>query len=646
MHIVLLVRKYINNYFLFIPPVFYLLTCAPTIGLGDTALLLDGIRNLKVNSHANNHNITVIFGWLFSFLPFGTIAYKGNLVSVFFGSLTIVAFYFLIFDMFRSRIGAAITATLLMISHSMWWHSTIVECYAPNALFTVAALWFLHRYHEKTECRYLYGLFFISGLAIFNHVQMGILSVGATVALLWQMVRLIRAGNVNGALRLFGFCSLFFFLGFAPYLITVFKDIYYAGDFSRVISDAFGGSFKSIMLKGSLYFGIIDLLFLIFKQFPSFFLLFIPPGIFYFYREWRTSGETLAVASMFLLNTVFFMFYNTWDKFAFLLPSFIILVFLGSYAIFRAVDFISHRKFPGLKMGAAALFLFSILFPPYLYANISGWASTPGFWYFRYNNNYTVNSHDCAEYIANPDKRNYYDVEEFAEVLFKILPAGAIFVDDDSRTYYPIHDYYMKYYGKRKDLNVQIINSWGFDNWGLTPNRFSALLKQSYENNREFFIVSVDHPFRGIITALPEKERYQFEAFSLDEKRWIYRLKLANESKNTIPGNKLSVPYIFTLKTGNGFDGNFPGEKKLFRLNEPIMVSLEFENNSDPFHVQFQWYDPEGKIYFTSKKFVVSSNNKSVWSYMEREGSLESGRWVVKAFYENHLLKETFFIVK
>ena len=42
--------------FLLVPWVFYYLTSAPTIGLGDTAMLIDCIQTLHLSTHCNSHN--------------------------------------------------------------------------------------------------------------------------------------------------------------------------------------------------------------------------------------------------------------------------------------------------------------------------------------------------------------------------------------------------------------------------------------------------------------------------------------------------------------------------------------------------------------------------------------------------------------
>lgn len=171
----------------------------------------------------------------------------------------------------------------------------------------------------------------------------------------------------------------------------------------------------------------------------------------------------------------------------------------------------------------AAVFVASLTTPIYLYAQLSKWGKTPGFWYSRYNNEYTVNTHSCAEFIANPNKRDYRDIALFARRVFEVLPQNAILVDADSRTFYPLR-YFQLYENVRPDIRLRLVNSWGFDNWGLSRRDFSELLERVYRNGEDLFIVSLAHPFGEFLAQENVQGRYEFERFPLDPERWIYRL--------------------------------------------------------------------------------------------------------------------------
>ena len=133
--------------FLFIPPLFYIATMARTIGFGDTALLVNDIQRAGLESHVNNHPLTVLTGVIFNALfPFKELAIRATLVSVFYGSLAVAAFYCLLLFELGSVLSAILGSLLLMVCHSLWWHSTVIENYAASAFLLTLCLncWRIH----------------------------------------------------------------------------------------------------------------------------------------------------------------------------------------------------------------------------------------------------------------------------------------------------------------------------------------------------------------------------------------------------------------------------------------------------------------------------------------------------------------------
>ena len=571
--------------FLLVPVIFYLATAAPNIGLGDTALLIEAMDHGYINSGVNNHNLTNAAGHLSMRITPGNMAFRGTMVSVIFGSLAVGILYLLFWSMMGDARPAALAAGAIMVSHSLWWHSALVECYAANAVFMALALSCLV-WQERCpdEDRPLLVLFFISGLSIFNHVQLGTIWCGGMVILSWKMVRLWRAGKTPAAARLLAASVAVFLVGFLPYALTFGRDVYRSGNFVATAKAALGGDFQGLMFKGSLVGGLWDVAFLTGMQFPSPFLGLCLVGVVLLVIRWGRSPVGWGLLVMYLVNTWFFALYNTWDKFAFLLPSFLITGFCGAVAVQEwwnlrpfhtretearhatsapaallgtpsfqepGAEVFELRSASQNRKGSRILFfgvlLFSIGFPPWFYAQLSIWGREPGFWYSRYNNKHTVNTHDCAEYIANPNKRHFTDVVDFAELLFDRLPKNSIYLDDDGRCYYPLI-YFQRYYGKRPDLSIQMINCWGFKNWGASTNGFATLLNDAWKSNRPLFLISLGHPFGGFLEQIPDRGRFIFERFPLDDRRWIYRLRTKDAS--TGAGSSLPAPLLPVLDSG------------------------------------------------------------------------------------------------
>lgn len=510
------------------PFAFYFYTSAPGIGMGDPTLLVEHAYWLHMRTHASWHNIAILIGKLFLLLPGYDPAREVNLASVFTGATAILLFGILLLRVCRSRLVALSCAGILMVSHSMWWHSTIAESYAVNAVFVVGALWLLFAPGPARDWR-LVLLFFVGALALFNHVQLGIILVAATVSLLVAMVARLReteqppAGvirRLRGVVALGATCALAFAIGLIPWLLVFRKDVLRFG-WNRTLFTLRGGKFQQFMFEGDASEAVTSVLYLVFEQFPGPFLVAVPVGLVILARRYELR-RSLGFFAMLLLNTGFFALYDTWDRYAFLLPTFIMFAFAASLAVDALWDRLQGR---GARLTARALLVallaFCLLFPPWFYSRLAEFRGTrPG------------NLVNFAEYLANPNKRHWNDAEEYADLLFEALPIGAVYIDDDSRTYFPVQ-YFRRYFQKRPDLKVHQVNWWGFANWGLDGRQFRAELRRVWRKNGNLYLSSLGRPFRQLLrgTRLGSASP-RFEIITLDERRHIYRLLTAADLAN------------------------------------------------------------------------------------------------------------------
>ncbi len=79
----------------FISFVVYLKTLCPTVYVGDSGELIAAVYTLGI-AHPPGYPLYCLLGKLFTFLPFGSIAFRVNLMSAFFASLTIVLVYLVV----------------------------------------------------------------------------------------------------------------------------------------------------------------------------------------------------------------------------------------------------------------------------------------------------------------------------------------------------------------------------------------------------------------------------------------------------------------------------------------------------------------------------------------------------------------------
>ncbi len=610
------------------PPVFYFATCCRHIGLGDNAILIDQLVRLHLGSHVNVHNLTVLVGHLFSRLPFLELAHRCNLMSVAVGGATVALFYYTLLRTSERRLLSFLLSTVFMVSHSMWWHSTIVENYAFNALFTVLAILLIQEFVRSQLDRYFYALCALAGLSVFNHASMGILAAGAAAVLIASAIR-----DVGGVERRIVRGALAFIIGWSPWLLILAKDLYRSSDPMETLRWAIGGDFTELMFQSqhSPLFVYVEWIVL---QFPSFFLVFLPLGfgVSLYRKDTRVTATSMGLAAA--INIFFFMHFVTWDQFAFYLPSFVVFAWLGSLGVHSVYVWCRPRRGRPILIALLAL---SIPMPPILYSKLTtsdrAKATAIG---FRFDNEYTHNTHDCAEYIANPNKRSFTSVAEFAELVFSQLPAGALLIDDDSRTYSPLAEYYQRHLGRRPDLRIDLINSWGFSNWGLDQNGFFDVVT-NYPGR--VFVLSDGHPYHDFLGAL-SVAGYETRQFKLDETRWIFEIVQANTR------NRAALP-VTQMYTGLSLNTEQKSVSSHFVLDDDIMVECIFAPLETATPVFFEWLAPDGTIAYLSEPYTVAIGQEGVWSILQLAPQLRApGRWVVTAISAGQRVRSSIFTLE
>ena len=110
----------------------YIRTLAPSLLYGDISEFQTLSYTLGM-THPSGYPTQIIFGKLFTFLPFGDIAYRVNFMSALFGSLA-VANVFLIVRLTGSWRAAGILASFALTTSVFYWRRTIIaESYSPAA---------------------------------------------------------------------------------------------------------------------------------------------------------------------------------------------------------------------------------------------------------------------------------------------------------------------------------------------------------------------------------------------------------------------------------------------------------------------------------------------------------------------------------
>lgn len=634
-------RKAFRHAFLIVPFLFYYRTSAPGIGHSDTALMVDEMKRLDLSTHTNHHNLTLLLGRLFLLAPGHDPARLANLASVLVGAAAVVLLYLVVLRRTGSRLVSAAGAAAVMVSHSMWWHSTVIEAYAWNAVFTVAAIGLLQRLARGHSDRALVGLFFAAGLALFNHVQMGILLAGAAAYLGGYLLLQRQRGNRGGAAALALRCAAAFVLGFVPYALTFVRDVFRFGA-ARAAHWALGGDFRSVMARGAAGSAVLDFLFLIVLQFPTPFLAAVLVGAVLLWRAWRGTAALLALAAMFTLNTAFFAFYNTWDKFAFLLPSFLVLGYAGTFALERVLAW--ARGHGGRSAVAVVLISSSVVAPPLLYRRLPDWSRYGGP-LARYGK--PDGPVDTSAYLANPDRSRFTEYDDYARALFARLPPDATYIDDDGHAFYPVR-YLQDEQGVRRDVRMELLNYWGFAGWGLTPEQFALLATEARRSGRPFFLVAIGDPYYNVIARSPTLQWFRFRRFPLDARRTIYRL-VPEAEEAALPPEPPRAPRLWTAAapppTSAAARAREPGPRTV-GPRDPVVAVLEFQPNGEPFDVEFRWRRGDEPTSAAVARLSLPFGVRRVWSELELPRPLGPGAWHVDAATNGAVLASAAFHVR
>ena len=138
----------------------YVRTLAPSLLYGDIAEFQTLSYTLGM-THASGYPTQIIFGKLFTFLPFGDIAYRVNLMSAFFGALAVANVYLIVRLMGGWRVAGLLASFALTTSVFFWRRTIIAESYGPAAGM-LSIVWLSVLLWRHTEA---WGWLFLAGLA-------------------------------------------------------------------------------------------------------------------------------------------------------------------------------------------------------------------------------------------------------------------------------------------------------------------------------------------------------------------------------------------------------------------------------------------------------------------------------------------------
>lgn len=200
----------------FIPFLIYFYTLCPTISVHADAAELATVVLTKGITHPPGYPLFTLLAIPFSFLPFGEPAWRVNLASAFFASLTCLAIYLFLERLTENKLAASGGALALAFSRFFYHNALISEVFTLNTLLVTLLLLIFQLWQEKQTKQWLFLFLFISGLGLTNHQTIIFIY---PLFFLWF---LIEKSWEKLKWQDFLLGILIFFAGLLPYLYVIF----------------------------------------------------------------------------------------------------------------------------------------------------------------------------------------------------------------------------------------------------------------------------------------------------------------------------------------------------------------------------------------------------------------------------------------
>jgi hypothetical protein len=194
----------------------YAATSPRSVALEDDSLFVLSSYFLGVE-HPPGYPLFTLIGHLFTYLPFGSVAYRVHLASALFGALSGAAAWLCARSLIQGRLPAYVAAFGLGLSPVFWSQSIIAEVYTLNTFFFLVLVYLgLQASARSAQAPdseaggVLLWMALVFGLSLSNHWPLMLLVAPAFAVLLWP--------RRNELLKRLGLLSWLAILGLVPYL--------------------------------------------------------------------------------------------------------------------------------------------------------------------------------------------------------------------------------------------------------------------------------------------------------------------------------------------------------------------------------------------------------------------------------------------
>jgi tetratricopeptide (TPR) repeat protein len=349
------------GYLVFI--LFFLLyaSCAPhSIGWKDAGEFTLFAQTLGV-AHPAGYPLLLMVGKIFSLLPLGTVAFRLNLLSAFWGAMTVALVYVLMLMLLKKgELGRSVAgfhiggaqqneslkvlvalgvAVIFGLSRSFWRFAAVCEAYTLHMAVLVGLLCIFYTitFHPEGSLKRWWLLFFILGLGLGNHVT---LILYAPIFLIPFLITLVRE-RLHRIPLLIG-SGVVFFIGLSCYLYLPIRahadPLMNWGNpdtLGRLFAHLTGKQYalKTFSLPLELFpVRLVRLGRELIAEIPVLFMLAAVPGLPGLFK--RKAKAWLPLLALICINTTFFLKYGEWVAHLFL-PTYMALYCLIGVAVYE-----------------------------------------------------------------------------------------------------------------------------------------------------------------------------------------------------------------------------------------------------------------------------------------------------------------------
>lgn len=317
--------------------VVYWLTLAPTVYGLDSAEFSVASYKLGV-PHATGYPLYVMLGKLFTYLPFGDVAYRVNLMSAVFAASTVAVVHRIIFTIIGRQLIAFVSTAALAFSFYFWSSSVVAEVYSLHTLLTAIVLYSLIVWLRGGGIGWLYWASFAWGLSFGDHMST-VLTAPAFAYVVFHglFTRRIRVKQFIIAallglpgLATYAYVPLRFLAEAQPYSLGTYGA---DGSFTSVDTTTLSGlwwlvtgkQFESFMFAHTGLDLLAEIGRIVGWLTANFFGIGLVAGLVGIARNWTADRNRFVVVMLlFVANVLFFASYGASDKYTMLLPVYMV----------------------------------------------------------------------------------------------------------------------------------------------------------------------------------------------------------------------------------------------------------------------------------------------------------------------------------